>query len=167
MLCRRHNGLMESTFDLIWLSTREHLEHFQEIREATPWYRVFLGGGYDVPQDFPFIEIGRQRFPLVYSSSGALTIAEQLITYSARNPSNTGLGRRRHTIDASLAFSVDIAQHPTLGRFRARGSPSYFSINWIELFLPERSLLLCAGARGPGMSRVNRRTDSLFGTIST
>jgi hypothetical protein len=34
---------MESTFGLIWLSTREHLERFQEIREATPWYRVFLG----------------------------------------------------------------------------------------------------------------------------
>jgi hypothetical protein len=157
---------MEPTFDLIWLSTREHLERFQEIREATPWYRVLLGGSYDVPQDFPFIEIGRQKFPLVYCSSGALTIAANLLTYSAQNPSDTGLGRRRHNIDASFAFSVDIAWHPTLGRFRARGSPSYFSINWIELFLPERSLLLCAGARGPGMSRVNRRTDSLFGAMT-
>jgi hypothetical protein len=156
---------MEPPFDPIWISCHEHLERFQEIRDATPWYRVIFGGSYHLPQDFPCIEIGAQRFPLVYLSSGALTVAKNLVTYAAHSPPSTNLGQRRHNINVSLVFSIDSAQRPSLRRFRARASPSYFSINWIELTVPERSLLLCAGGSGPGMGRVNRRTDSLFSAL--
>jgi hypothetical protein len=156
---------MEPLFDPVWISSREHLERYQQIRDATPWYRVFLGGTYNVPTDFPSIEIGTRRFPLVYFSSGALTIAKNSVTYAARSYSSTGLDKQRRNLKTSLAFSIDNAERPTLLRFRARVSPFYFSINWIELTLPGRSLLLCAGGSGPGMGRVQRRTNVLFSTL--
>jgi hypothetical protein len=156
---------IEPVFDPVWVSSREHLERFQQIRDATPWYRVFLGGNYDVPPDFPSIEIGNRRFPVVYISSGALTIAENLVTYAARSYSSTGLDKQRRNLKTSLAFSIDSAERPTMLRFRAGVLPSYFSINWIELTLPGRSFLLCAGGSGPGMGRVQRRTNTLFNAL--
>jgi len=157
---------MESIFELVWLSSREHLRQFQEIRDATPWYRALLGGSYRVPQGFPFIQIGARRFPLVFISGGTLTIAKNLITFAAGS-SSTAFGQTPHNVNASLGFSIDIALHPTFRRFRAPGTRSYFSIDWIELSLPERTFLLCAGASGPGMSGVNEGTDSLFTALSS
>ena len=157
---------MESIFDLVWISSREHLQQFQEIRDATPWYLALFGGRYQVPEGFPFMQIGARKFPLVYISSGALTIATNLTTFAARS-SSMALGQTRHNVNASFGFSIHIAQHPTFRRYRAPGSRSYFSIDWIELSLPERTCLLCAGASGPGMSAVNEGTDSLFSTLSS
>ena len=156
---------MESIFDLVWLSSREHLQQFQEIRDATPWYRALFGGSYRIPQGFPFIQIGARKYPLVYISSGSLTIAYNLITFDAGS-SSTALGQTRHNLNASIGFSIEIALHPTFRRFRAPGSRSYFSIDWIELSLPERTFLLCAGASGPGMSGVHDGTDALFTALS-
>jgi hypothetical protein len=156
---------MEPVFDPIWVSSRDHIERFEQIRNATPWYRVFLGGNYELPSGFPSVEIGTRRFPLVYSSSGSLTIAENLVTYAGRSYASSGLDKQRRNLDTSLAFSIDSAERPTLLRFRAGVSPSYFSINWIELTLPGRSLLLCAGGSGPGMGRVQRRTNTLFSAL--
>ena len=90
--------LMQSPFDPVWISSREHLERFQQIRVATPWYRVFLGGNFDVPPDFSSIEIGTRRFPLVYFSSGALTIAKLLVTYAVRSCSSSGLDKQRRNL---------------------------------------------------------------------
>jgi hypothetical protein len=157
---------MEATFELVWFSSREHLQQFLEIRDSNPWYRALFGGSYRLPEGFPFLQIGAQRFPLVYISSGTLTIAKNCITFAAGN-SRTALGQTRHNINASNGFSIDIALHPTFGRFRAPGSRSYYSIDWIELSLPERTFLLCAGASGPGMSGVNDGTDSLFTALSS
>lgn len=155
----------EPLFDPVWITSRDHLDHYQQIRDATPWYWVFFGGKYDVPADFPSIEIGSRRFPLVYFSSGAVTIAKNLVTYAARSYSSSGVDKQRRNLKTSLTFSMDNAERPKLRRFRAGGSPSYYSINWIELTLPGRSLLLCAGGSGPGMGRVRRRTDMLFNSL--
>jgi hypothetical protein len=152
---------MESIFDLVWLSSHEHLQQFQEIRAATPWYRAIFGGTYRIPQGFPFIQIGARKYPLVYISRGSLTIAKNLITFDPGSPS-AALGQIRHNLNASIGLSIEIALLPTFRRFRAPGSRSYFSIDWIELSLPERTILLCAGASGPGMSGVNDGTDILF-----
>jgi hypothetical protein len=155
----------ESPFDPAWISSREHLERFQQIRNATPWYRVLLGGTYKPPPDFPSMDIGTQKCPLVYFSSGALTITKNLVMYAARSYPSTGLSTPKRNLETSLAFSIDKAERPRFLRFRASLSPSYFSINWIELTLPERSLLLCAGGSGPGMGRVQRRTNILFNAL--
>jgi hypothetical protein len=160
------NNFMDTDFDSVWLSSREHLERFHAIREATPWYRALLGGRYRIPPEFPSIQIGSQNYPLVYFSSGDLTIRNNIIAYEPR-PSGAGLVHNRNNINSSIAFSIDIAQHPRFERFRARGSSSYFSITWIELSLPTRSFLLCAGAPGPGMSGVNERTDALYKAINS
>jgi hypothetical protein len=155
----------ESPYDPVWISSREHLERFQQIRNATPWYRVLLGGTYKPPADFPSMDIGTQKFPLVYFSSGPLTITKNLVIYAARPYPSTGLSNPKRNLKTSLAFSIDKAERPTFLRFRAALSPSYFSINWIELTLPDRSLLLCAGGSGPGMGRVQRRTNMLFNAL--
>lgn len=157
--------LLESPFDPVWISSREHLERFQQIRDATPWYRVLLGGTYKPPADFPSTDIGTQKFLLVYFSSGALTITKNLVTYAARSYRSTGLGKPKRNLNTSLAFSIDKAERPTFLRFRASLTPSYFSINWIELTLRDRSLLLCAGGSGPGMGRVQRRTNMIFNAL--
>jgi hypothetical protein len=157
--------LLESPFDPVWISSHEHLERFQQIRDATPWYRVLFGGTYKPPPDFPSTDIGTQKFPLVYFSSGALTITKNLVTYAARSYPSTGLGKPKRNLNTSLAFSINKAERPTFLRFRAALSPSYFSINWIELTLPGNSLLLCAGGSGPGMGRVQRRTNTLFNAL--
>jgi len=155
----------EPPFDPVWISSREHMERFQQIRNATPWYRVLLGGTYKPPPAFPSMDIGTQKFPLVYFSSGALTITKNLVMYAARSIPSTGLSNPKRNLKTSLAFSIDKAERPTFFRFRASLSPSYFSINWIELTLPGRSLLLCAGGSGPGMGRVQRRTNTLFNAL--
>jgi len=123
---------MESIFDLVWLSSREHLQQFQEVRAATPWYRALFGGSYRIPQGFPFIQIDARKYLLVYISSGSLTIAKNLITFDPASPS-TALGQTRHNLNASIGFSIEIALHPTFRRFSAPGSRSYFSIDWVEL----------------------------------
>jgi hypothetical protein len=156
---------MDSDFDSVWVSSREHLERFQDIRKATPWYRALLGGSYRIPPDFPSMQIGSQSYPLVYFSSGHLKLATNNIKYEPR-PSGAGLGQTRHNVNSSIEFSIDIAQHPTFERFRAGGSSSYFSINWIKLSLPKRSLLICAGAPGPGMSGTNERTEALYSALT-
>ena len=156
---------MQLPIDPVWLTSHQHLERFQEIRDKTPWYRVLLGGSYRLPDDFPCIQVNTQRIPLVYWSTGALSVAKNLLTCAAHPPSSSRLSGQRRNLDTTLAFSIDTALRPKLGRFRARTSPNYFSINWIELAVPERSLLLCAGGRGPGMGRVNRGTDSLFNIL--
>jgi hypothetical protein len=92
---------------------------------------------------------GTQKYPLVYLSSGALTITKNLIMYAARSYPSTGLGKPKRNLNTSLEFSINNAERPTFLRFRAALSPSYFSINWIELTLPGHSLLLCAGGSGP------------------
>ena len=155
--------LLESPFDPVWISSREHLERFQQIRDATPWYRAILGGTDNLPPDFPSAEIGTRNIPIVYFSSGALTIAKNFVTYAARSYPSTVLGKPRRNLKMSLAFSIDKAERPTFLRFRI--SPSYFSINWIELTLPGRCLLLCAGGSGPGMGRVKQRTNMLFNAL--
>jgi len=149
---------MEPLFDPVWISNREHLERFHEIRSATPWYRVLLGGTYTLPLDFPYMEIGARKFPLVYFSSGKLIIEKNLVTYAAHTGSSTLLGNPRRNLNTSLAFSIDSAEPPTMRRFRARMSPFYFSINWIELTLPGRALLLRVAGSGPGMGRKQERT---------
>lgn len=118
-----------------------------------------------MPSDFPSIEMGTQRVPIVYFSSGALTIAQNLVTYVARVDSGTSAGIMRRNLNTSLAFSIASMERPTLQRFRARESPSYYSINWIELMLPGRSLLLCAGGSGPGMGRIRDGTNILFSAL--
>jgi hypothetical protein len=157
--------LMERAFDPIWISSCEHLERFQQIRDATPWYRVLLGGTYKPPPDFPSTDIGTQKFPLVYFSSGTLSITENLVTYAARSHPGTGLSNPKRNLNTSLAFSISKAERPTFLRFRAALSPRYFSINWIEYTLSGRSLLFCAGGSGPGMGRVQRRTNTLFNAL--
>lgn len=157
---------MEPLFDPVWISNREHLARFQEIRSATPWYRVLLGGTYTLPPDFPYAEIGARKFPLVYFSTGELTIEHNLVAYVARAASSTGLRSSRRNLNTSLAFSIDSAEPVKIGRFRAAMSPRYFSINWIELVLPDHALLLCVGGPGPQMGRIQERTNQLFSSLA-
>jgi len=158
----------ESLFEPVWVSSHAHLDQFQQIRDPTPWYRYLTGGYYDVPATFPSLTFDAGRIPLVYLSSGALTIGEAVVAYTARSYSGTELDRRRRNLDTSLQFSMDRAEHLTLRRFR-KNAPwlSYFSINWIEIALPSftRPVLLCAGATGPGMGRLRHETDSLFDAL--
>ena len=110
---------MESLFDPVWISSREHLERFQQVRDATPWYRALLGGTYNLPPDFPSAEIGTRNIPIVYFSSGALTITKNLVTYAARSYPSTVLGKPRRNLKTSLAFSIDREERPAFLRFRA------------------------------------------------
>jgi hypothetical protein len=73
----------------------------------------------------------------------------------------------RHNVNESIDLSTNIAPHPTFRRFGAPGSRSHLSIEWIELSLPERTFLLCAGASGPGMRGVNDGTDSLLTALTS
>jgi hypothetical protein len=76
-------------FEPVWITSREHLSHLLQIRETTPWYRLLLGRGYDVPGDFPYLASGNQRVPLVFYSTGELTIHDATANYAAC-PHQTG-----------------------------------------------------------------------------
>jgi hypothetical protein len=155
---------MESTFDPVWISSRDQLERFRQIRDATPWYRVFFGGSYNPPPGFPYISYGTQRFPIVYFSSGVLTVAKNVVTYAA-HPLEAW-GKPNRNLNTSLRFSIGKAERPTFLRYRADISPYYFSIDWIELTIPGRLLLLCGGGAGRGMGRIRKRTNKIFDALT-
>ena len=154
----------DEAFEPVWITSREHLHHFLQIRETTRWYRLLLGRGYDVPEDFPYFSSGTQRIPLVYYSTGVLTIHGATVSYAAYSHQTD-----RRNLDTSLKFTVNSAEHPTLTRFRLpEAGLSYYSITWVELEARgfNAPVLLCIGGHGPGMGRINRDTDGLYDALA-
>jgi hypothetical protein len=156
-----------STFDPVWVSSREHLAEYDRIRKSTPWYGLF-SSGKSIPSTFPQIDLDIQRTPLVYFSIGVLTLASERALYRAQQNADSDLGRRQRNLDTALSFSVERLDRPTIARHReTAGWLTYFHINWIEVALPThtRSILLCVG--GTTMGRVRRQTDALAAALST
>lgn len=147
----------------VWVSSREHLDKFQRIRDATPWYRILFGGSYAMPAEFPCIAIGSRKTPIVYFSSGVLEISDAGVSYDAQQPRSSVLSTGHANLNTTLSFSIGDEDRPIFTRFKS--SKSYFSINWIGLGAFGRSTLLCVGGRGPDMSKINEATDSLFGAL--
>ena len=164
------NAQLSLSVEPAWITSHEHLDRYLRVSDTTSWLRLLLGRGYDLPRDFPYVDVSDQRFPLGFYSSGALTIQGGTLSYAAHPLQPETLGGTRHNLDTSLNFSVALAENPTFSRFRLpRARLSYFSINWVVLALRRLNapFLICAGTRGLGMGRIGRGTDALYASLAS
>jgi hypothetical protein len=123
--------------------------------------------GYAIPSGFPSLLIEGKSIPLVYYSIGQLLMRGETASYSALEGNFTG--KRRRNLNTQIGFTISRGNMGALGRFKPKGfGLSYFAIDWLEIQSSElpTSALICAGAPGPGMGRLRRRTDKLAQAIT-
>lgn len=155
------------TVDPLWVSSKEHLSKFKSIFDNNPWYKK-LFGGMNVPDDFPYVQVQNNFFPLVYFSSGILDINGLNVHFTAQKKSGR-FGSTYHNVDDSLEFTFRTIDIKSLTRFRP--DPvflKHYVVNWIEVEINgfDKSILVCVGGVGPSMKRIDRDTDELFARLS-
>lgn len=157
---------MQKELSSVWISSIDHLNKFSEITARNPMWKVLLALN-KVPSDFPQMQIGARKFPIVFFSSGRLRLFERQMDFKVDLSDLRNSNKYANVVD-DFNFEIDYKSLCIESYQYPKPLIKAFNISWIKISTLNENypfpILLSSG--GTSMSRIKKENESLFEILS-